>query len=512
MTNAREGADTMRVATYIRISTDEENQPYSLEAQELRLDAYIKSQDGWVLERGYSDRMTGSKLDRPGLQSALRDARLGRYDLLLVYRVDRLARSVRGLAQILEDLDIARVSFRSATEPFDTSTAAGRMMVQMLGVFAEFERATIIDRVVAGMERKAARGGWNGGSIPFGYELDRTAGVLRLREDQAHLVPVIFDLYAKKRWGAHTIARHLNDEGHRANSGKAWSYRSVINVLRNESYLGRIHFRGHYHRAAHPRLVDDKLFEDAAALLTERGEDPGRRRSNPSDYLLAGVVKCQRCGSRYVGAAAHGRGGRYRYYVCSARAKRGQHGCDGESLPAAALEEALIASLVETLRRTDLIGEALGKAAAARAKAAGSLKARLGGVDAEVASTKKALERYFAAFESGRLSEPTAAPRIETLNAKLRELEETRRRLIDEADEVGPEPPTEADLAHLVAELPKLLTEADSRLTKAIVQQLVAEVAVESRSSIQPTFRVPQRGVRILDGVVDPRGFEPLAS
>jgi site-specific DNA recombinase len=130
----------VRVATLTRRSTDEEHQPYSIELQDQRLGSYINSQDNWELVRQYTDNMTGTTLDRPGLQRALTDARLQRYDALLVYRVDRLARSVRGLAQVLEDLDKAGVVFRSATEPFDTGTPAGRMMVQMLGVFAEFER------------------------------------------------------------------------------------------------------------------------------------------------------------------------------------------------------------------------------------------------------------------------------------------------------------------------------------------------------------------------------------
>ena len=148
----------MRVATYTRISTDEEHQPYSLEAQETRLAAYIASQDGWELTRRYTDRMTGSTLERPELQRALADARVERFDLLLVYRVDRLSRSVRGLAQILEELDHSHVVFRSATEPFDTGTPAGRMMVQMLGVFAEFERSIIQERVRAGLRRAKAEG------------------------------------------------------------------------------------------------------------------------------------------------------------------------------------------------------------------------------------------------------------------------------------------------------------------------------------------------------------------
>src|ERR1700737_37857 len=175
----------MRIATYTRISTDEEQQPYSLEAQADRLGAFIRSQDGWELRRRFTDQMTGSTVDRPGLQQALDAARLGAFDFLLVFRGDRLARSVRGLAQVLEELDRAHVAFRSATEPFDTATPAGRMMVQMLGVFAEFERATLIDRTIAGMERKAATGKWCGGTRPYGYQVNHATGFLEVKNDEA---------------------------------------------------------------------------------------------------------------------------------------------------------------------------------------------------------------------------------------------------------------------------------------------------------------------------------------
>src|SRR6266511_5615916 len=182
----------MRIATYTRISTDEAHQPYSLEAQASKLKAYADSQDGWRIARRFSDQASGATLDRSGLERALKEAEAKRFDLLLVYRVDRLSRSVRGLAQILDQLDKAAVLFRSATEPFDTSSSAGRMMVQMLGVFAEFERATIVERVIAGMERKAARGEWLGGPRPFGYEPNRETGFLVSKEDEEPLVRVLF--------------------------------------------------------------------------------------------------------------------------------------------------------------------------------------------------------------------------------------------------------------------------------------------------------------------------------
>src|ERR1051325_10036918 len=109
----------MRIATYTRISTDEEHQPYSLEAQRERLEAYVKSQEDWRIVRRFSAQASGAKLERPGLGRAREEAGAARFALLLVYRVDRLSRSVRGLAQLLEQLEQAAVGFRSASEPFD---------------------------------------------------------------------------------------------------------------------------------------------------------------------------------------------------------------------------------------------------------------------------------------------------------------------------------------------------------------------------------------------------------
>jgi site-specific DNA recombinase len=241
----------MRVATYTRISTDEEHQPFSLGAQADRLRRYVGGQDGWELVREFTDQMSGASLERPSLRRALLEAKAKRYDLLLVYRVDRLARSVRGLAQVLEELDAAGVAFRSATEPYNTCSPAGRMMVQMLGVFAEFERATIIDRVIAGMERKASRGEWCGGQRPFGYLIDPATSTLVVKEDEAALVPYIFRRYVKDRLGAKAIAGALNKEHHLTRNGKPWSHMSVLTVLRNRAYLGEVFFRGSYHASAH---------------------------------------------------------------------------------------------------------------------------------------------------------------------------------------------------------------------------------------------------------------------
>ena len=217
----------VRVGVYVRRSTDDEHQPYSIEAQDTRLAAYIGSQPGWRAVAKFADDASGASTHRPGLQRALAAARAGVIDVLLVYRVDRLTRSLRDLVTLLDDLDRAGVVFRSATEPFDTATAMGRMLVQMLGMFAQFERDTIIDRVIAGMERKAAAGKWKGGRRPFGYHVDKATSTLVIDADEAAVVRLAFGLYTRDRLGGKTLARTLNDRGHRTTTGGPWSAHQV---------------------------------------------------------------------------------------------------------------------------------------------------------------------------------------------------------------------------------------------------------------------------------------------
>jgi site-specific DNA recombinase len=154
-----------RVAVYTRRSTDEEHQPYSIEAQTVRLDSYIASQPGWVKTATFSDNASAKDTHRPGLRAALAAARSGRIDVLLVLKVDRFSRRQRDLVALVEELTGLGVAFVSATEAFDTSTPAGRAMLQMLGTFAEFEREMIID---------GSWPGWNATPLPDAGSADPT--------------------------------------------------------------------------------------------------------------------------------------------------------------------------------------------------------------------------------------------------------------------------------------------------------------------------------------------------
>jgi site-specific DNA recombinase len=480
-----------RVAIYTRISTDEEHQPYSLEAQSERLASYVSSQDGWEVVRRFSDQMSGSTLERPQLQCALDESRLGRFDLLLVYRVDRLSRSVRGLAQILEELDQAKVVFRSATEPFDTGSPAGRMMVQMLGVFAEFERATIIDRVVAGMERKAARGGWLGGTIPFGYRRNAETDTLEPHDTEAPLVPVIFDLYVNKGLGCRAIANWLNEGGSRTRGGRLWSHMSTMTVLRNEAYLGRVNFRDKVYAATHPPLIEEPTLLAAQVLLADRGANYSHRRSNGSDYLLGGLPTCTPCGSKFIGTAARGHRYRYRYYTCHRRNRYGTKGCPSERLPADELDQAVLNVIRDVLTDSDLLDEALDQARRRIPAATSQLKEQQVAAEAEIRKTEEAIERYLLAFEAGTMKAPDCATRLEALKHRLEELQQHSAELtLSGAAYLGQTtgPCVSADQILFQA----FETTPVIRL-KPLIQALVSQVHVDSRDGVRLKLRIGNR-------------------
>ncbi len=455
--------------------------------------------------------MTGSTLDRPALRRVLLEARAGRFNLLLVYRVDRLSRSVRGLAQILEELDQAGVMFRSATEPFDTGTPAGRMMVQMLGVFAEFERATLVDRVVAGMERKAARGGWCG-ARPYGYQIDAATGFLAVKAHEAALVPVIFDLYLNKRLGAHSIASWLSERGYRTKDTRPWSHMSVLVILRNRAYRGEVSFRGARHAAPHHPLIDAAMFEAVQQLLAERGENYSKRATNSSDYLLAGLVICEACGKRFIGTAAHGNRYRYKYYTCFSRHRYGVHACQADRLPADELDAAVLDALMIAYEDQDLISQAIQEAYARAQAARPRCAEQLASVEAEIRKTDETLERYLVAFETGIMPEALCGNRVKAVGRKLAELRSRKAELEAATAFEQPSTPTESGLAEIRASIRSAIQDGPAPQRKALVQALVAEVRVQGREAIQPVFRVPDGQVRPLVGLVGATGVEPVTS
>ncbi len=222
------------------------------------------------------------------------------------------------------------------------------MLVQMLGVFAEFERETIIDRVIAGMERKAAKGLWTGGARPLGYRIDRTLDKLVPEPAEATTVHTIFNLYTVDRLGTKAIATLLNNGRLRTRIGKPWSAHTVELILTNRNYLGEKTFRDIVVPDAHQPIINPDQFNHAQRILDKRSTNIGHRAANPSDYTLTGKIRCPQCGRGYIGTAAQGRHKTYRYYTCWSHARYGTNaGCDIHRFNADDLETAIGDALLD---------------------------------------------------------------------------------------------------------------------------------------------------------------------
>ncbi len=480
----------IRVAIVTRISTDEVNQPYSLEAQTKGLEAFVLSQPGQVITHRFVDQTSGATLERPGLQAALEAAKAGAFDVLLVYRIDRLTRSIVGLMTIVEALDAAGVALRSATEPIDTHGPVGRMLLQLLGIFAEFERSLLIDRITKGFERKAARGEWLGGPGPFGYRVDAATKTLVPDPTEAATVRRIFAAYADEHLGATALANHLNGAGLRNRGDRLWSNQTVLRVLRNPVYLGKISHGDEIYDGKHPSIVDDDLFTRAQYLRDERAALVESRPPNTSDYVLTGLLRCRACGGAYFGAGTKGRNGFYRYYACRNRQTKGTYGCRGKRVAAEDLETAVIDDLIETLSRSDLFEQAIAAAIADVADKRPRLEAELASTEAQLRETETGLSHYLRAFETGDMP-AICSPRVTELTERRDELIVHRERLTSQLREAAPQLPTREQLQALCTEIRRIVEVGNPDAVKQLLRELIDRVEITPDRRAYPYFWVP---------------------
>ena len=484
--------ETVRVGLYERRSTDDEHQPYSIEVQDDRLGSYVASQPGWHTVDRFTDDASGATTERKGLQQALQAARDGLIDVLLVYRVDRFSRNLGNMVTLLDELEQHNVVFRSATEPFDTSTAMGRMLVQMLGMFAQFERDTIIDRVIGGMERKAAKGLWKGGRRPFGYTVDQAEHKLVPHKHEAPVVRTLFQLYTRDLLGSTTIARILNERGYRNTNGGTWSAYQVLRILANRMYIGELTFRDITTIDCHTPLIDADTFAKAERITAERNAERSQLRANSSDYDLTGKMRCPTCGAAMVGSRNHGRSKIYRYYMCYNRARYDSSKCDGYRLDADAAETAVLKALATFYRDNHaLIAAAVAEAQRQHHAGHSTQHDELTTTRAKITETNAKIDRYLDAFENGTIDPEAVGQRITALRDTVRQLTGRRDELISAIDN-APTQPTPATLNTIADHITTIVTHGSDRTRKALIETLVAEIKITGPGTIIPIFRIPQ--------------------
>ncbi|MDA8148487.1 MAG: recombinase zinc beta ribbon domain-containing protein [Actinomycetota bacterium] len=284
--------------------------------------------------------------------------------------------------------------------------------------------------------------------------------------------------------------------------GKAWSYKSVLRLLRNRTYLGQVHFRGTWSDSRHPPLVEAGLFDAAHAILTERGEDVSKRATNSSEYLLTGLVVCGACGSHFSGTAATGRSATYRYYTCGGRQRYGRKTRSADRLPAEALDDAVLRSLLAAYDHVELFVAAVEEAQRRAALGQDRHQGELHAIEAELAKVDAGIERYLRAFETGAMPETLCGERVKALGAQATALRARREQLADVMEDADLIAPTPEELSALRERVAEAVAKGSPGQVKALFQALIHVIRVDNRDAIHSSFRVPLGGDHHQDNAV----------
>jgi DNA invertase Pin-like site-specific DNA recombinase len=379
-----------RCAVYSRVSTAEGlDQAFnSLDAQRDACEAFMASQrtEGWVsVPDRYDGGFSGGTLERPALQRLLGDIERGLVDVVVVYKIDRLSRSLTDFARLADAFEAHGVTFVSVTQAFNTTTSMGRLTLNVLLSFAQFEREVIGERIRDKVAASKARGMWMGGKVPLGYDVrDRK---LAVNEAEAARVRRVFELFAETGSGVETV-RRLRAEGVTTKRGKPIDKGTLYKLLHNRTYAGEVAHKGQVYPGEHQAIVPRELRDRAHAVLRESPRARADRNRSQTPALLKGLIFG--ADGRALSPTHCRKNGRlYRYYVAqrvyyvAQRVLKGDAAADGDvvrRVSAAAIEAAVVGQVRALLRQPEVV---VGTWLSARAEAP----------DLTEAETREALER-----------------------------------------------------------------------------------------------------------------------
>jgi site-specific DNA recombinase len=351
---ARPSDKSIRCAVYTRKSTEEglEQEFNSLDAQREAGEAFVASQrhEGWqLLPDRYDDGgYTGGNMDRPALQRLMAEIQAGRVDCVVVYKVDRLSRSLLDFARMMQLFEEGRVAFVSVTQQFNTATSMGRLVLNVLLSFAQFEREIISERTRDKIAATRRKGKWAGGHPLLGYDVDPERFKLIVNEAEAVRVRAIFDLYRQHQallpvvqelsrhgW---TNKRWQTRRGHER-GGRPFDRPALHRLLTNATYLGKVRHKGAVYDGEHSPIVDAAVFQNVQVLLRPNGATGCAPVRNKFGALLRGLIRCVPCGCTMCPThTTRKKNRRYRYYVCSKAQRCGWDACPSKSIPAPQIE------------------------------------------------------------------------------------------------------------------------------------------------------------------------------
>jgi site-specific DNA recombinase len=436
--NGRATPSQVRCAVYTRKSTEEglEQEFNSLDAQRESAEAFIKSQasEGWTcLPERYDDGgFSGGTMGRPALRRLLADIAAGKVDLVVTYKVDRLSRSLLDFAKMMATFEEHRVSFVSVTQQFNTATSMGRLVLNVLLSFAQFEREIISERTRDKIAATRRRGKWAGGMPLLGYDVDPRGSKLQVNEGEAARVRAIFALYLEHE-ALLPVVKELDARGWRnkrwrtrrgpERGGKPFTRTSLYKLLTNATYIGKVRYKSELHDGEHAAIVDPGLFERVQATMRRNGSTGGAPVRNQFGMILQGLLRCAPCGcSMTPSFTTRKKVRRYRYYTCTNAQKRGWDTCPSKSVPAGSIEEFVVDQVRCVVRDPALLNEVLAQARQQDEARAAELETEQRGLEKDLAAWHGEVQKLAGQVRPGDDNGPLIA-RLADLQERIATVE-----------------------------------------------------------------------------------------
>lgn len=356
------------VGGYIRVSTERQVEGYSIEGQITQIEQYCQF-NGYELVDIYADRgISGKSMNRPELQRMLNDAKNGKLDCVMVYKTNRLARNTSDLLTIVEELHRQNVEFFSLSERMEVKNSTGKLMLQILASFSEFEINTILENIYTGQRQRALEGYYQG-NLPLGYNnIPDNKKELMINQHEANIVKYIFESYAKGH-GYRKIANALNHKGYVTKKGNPFSISAVTYILSNPFYIGKIQFAKYKDwndkrrkglndkpviaEGKHTPIISQSLWDKVQARKRQVSEKP--QVHGKGTNILTGIISCPQCSapmaaSNTTNTLKDGTKKRIRYYSCSNFRNKGSKVCSANSVRADVIEKYVMDQILEIVK------------------------------------------------------------------------------------------------------------------------------------------------------------------
>jgi site-specific DNA recombinase len=507
------GSQLERIALYPRVSSEEQRGRETIEIQEEFLEQYCNLYELEVTQIYKDDGVSGTipLHERPEGRRLLEDARQGKFDAVLVYRLDRLGRSLLVIVDAHDRLQQAGVSLRSATEPIDTSTASGRLIFQMFASFAEYERETIGERTRAGLHR-AYRNGKHIGRIPYGYTLGPDGASLEVVEGEAAIVREIISNIAA---GAtlYSEVKRLTDLGipspgwrfkdKERHYGGAWAHSVVAAIVHQSAYSG-VHIvrtsSGEVIERSVPAVVDAGLQKRAAERLAEN-KRYASHRNRSRRYLLSGFIRCAACGRLCTGRTTTTKGRRYPYYSCPGPRRERHEVRTHQSARVSApwLEDLVWADVKQFLENPGETLQRVRKQLDEKADETGELEARHADLSRRLAAKQAEKDRYIRLYAQEHISEEELETYLLDLKNQIGNLrlllESVEADLSTSAENKQAAKSTEAWLMSLRERIAEVEGDTETafekrrELVRLLVERITADRSEDGQARIEITYR-----------------------